>query len=996
MFEKTLQDLVKGIRANKKNPRKYIAKCIAETKTEIRTTDPNLKAQAVSKLVYLHLLGHDVGWAAFHIVEVMSQVLFRHKRIGYLAAEQCFTADTDVILLCTNLLKKELNSKNQYAVGLAINCLSNIATKEISRVLLGDIVAMLSSPRPYIRKKAVLVLFKIFLKYPQGLRLTFDRLQDKLKDDDPSVVSSAVNVICELSRKKPKNYLALAPQLYKLLTSSTNNWMLIKVVKLLGELVPEEPRLARKIMDPLVKLIRKTRAKSLLYECLKTVTLSLPYMTRNKDGRQAKSVPGIVDLCMSKFREFIEDEDQNLKYLGLVGLVSLMRFSRDVVLEHKSLVLECLNDEDVTIRVQALELVTGMITRRNIKVIVRKLSLSMESAEGHYRDELVSKIIAICSRDKYADVTDFAWYVGVLKDLANTKSSQFEEKIAQQLMDVTLRVPSVRAFAVKSLQPVLTDSGAGGRGGEHILAAAAWIIGEYANNLTHPMSAMQVLVKPASVLERSASTQGIFLNAALKIAAAFDRPDLWGVLVERITHFETSAHVNVQERALTIRAICRCVCSDRDDVDGESSKNGMEAADNILDIEVGVGETKNHGTTKMGSELLRTLRSIFSAKLAPVSERAQRKVPIPADLDLDAKINTDVSVFEEATDDGTDPERKRIDVVSFCEPVEEVDDDEEEDDDDDDDDDSEIYKVLGKTTKHRDNRTKSGRGEDWRRSTETTTEEEVEEEEEERRRKKARQRRRRRRKNDPFYLSSNASDPEDDEDAADLLNVSDIPIKKFEEGVLRDLDDDAADDDDDDDDDDGGSDLSGDSRRRKQKMIQYEVLRDEIMPEGAAVDDDDDDEDSTIRSGRVPSEDTPNDNDGDDDDSDQNLEDIDITKPLAPGELEMPTLKHRVVPDKDVATSGVGRDRRQSEKKKKKKSKKKKKKKKKKSRDRKKKEKEEGSLFGDDLLGLGDNAPSSAKEKPRRSRSKRDGKKRRSKKDPGASNDLDSLLGLSF
>ena len=48
-----------------------------------------------------------------------------------------------------------------------------------------------ASSRPYIRKKAVLVLYKIYLKYPQGLRLSFDRLKDKLKDPDPSVVSSA-------------------------------------------------------------------------------------------------------------------------------------------------------------------------------------------------------------------------------------------------------------------------------------------------------------------------------------------------------------------------------------------------------------------------------------------------------------------------------------------------------------------------------------------------------------------------------------------------------------------------------------------------------------------------------------------------------------------------------------------------------------------------------------------------------------------------------------
>lgn len=50
-----------------------------------------------------------------------------------------------------------------------------------------------------------------------------------------AVVSAAVNVICELARKNPKNYLSLAPQLYKLLTTSSNNWMLIKIIKLVSQ-----------------------------------------------------------------------------------------------------------------------------------------------------------------------------------------------------------------------------------------------------------------------------------------------------------------------------------------------------------------------------------------------------------------------------------------------------------------------------------------------------------------------------------------------------------------------------------------------------------------------------------------------------------------------------------------------------------------------------------------------------------------------------------------
>lgn len=49
------------------------------------------------------------------------------------------------------------------------------------------------------------------------------------------VQSAAVNVVCELARKNPKNYLSLAPVFFKLMTTSTNNWMLIKIIKLVSK-----------------------------------------------------------------------------------------------------------------------------------------------------------------------------------------------------------------------------------------------------------------------------------------------------------------------------------------------------------------------------------------------------------------------------------------------------------------------------------------------------------------------------------------------------------------------------------------------------------------------------------------------------------------------------------------------------------------------------------------------------------------------------------------
>ena len=43
----------------------------------------------------------------------------------------------------------------------------------------------MTSTRPYLRKKAVLIMYKVFLKFPDALRPAFPRLKEKLEDPDP-------------------------------------------------------------------------------------------------------------------------------------------------------------------------------------------------------------------------------------------------------------------------------------------------------------------------------------------------------------------------------------------------------------------------------------------------------------------------------------------------------------------------------------------------------------------------------------------------------------------------------------------------------------------------------------------------------------------------------------------------------------------------------------------------------------------------------------------
>ncbi len=704
----------------------------------------------------------------------MSSPRFAFKRIGYLAASQAFTQDTDVVLLTTNTLKKELRGavgpgmNGVYEAGLAINCLSNIVTIDLARDLLSDVTNLTVHPQPYLRKKAILCLLKMFMKYPQGLRLTFSKLQDSLlKDINPSVTSCAVNVITELSDKNPKNYLVLAPSFFALLTTSSNNWMLIKVVKLLGSLVPEEPRLARKLLDPLANIVENTQAKSLLYEAVYTITLCLPYCQKS-DGSMPSNVPSIVSLCAHTLKSFIQEPDQNLKYLGLVGFASLMVSYPKVLSDsdYRGLILACLSDDDVTIRTRALDLLVGVATRKNVMELVTQLLHHVDMAMGSYKIDLVVKIIDICSSEKYALLSDFAWYMDVLVILARTKGIENSSNVSStrnqnqnqsggqrqrkhnrelgplisgQITDVTLRVLPVRAYAVRRMISVLLQDGKDANENSHhstvgtfgmtttvnmmpeVLPAAAWIVGEYSLLIDESVSMddededemidqdelmrydsttvgtyhgiIQALTDPSNIDSAIPTTQSVFVQAAMKVFAAatvsksctdLELEACVSRLAMCLPVYMQSMDAEVQERAFTAFHLLdsfglvnakpshsdtmpslKSIENDDDDSDSsvEAKESKSSANDDLLNLVMSTPTESipnpNTATNKMtqtangslvqkcrlASETLKYL--LIPEQMKPISAKAQRKKRQAAPANIQAALEKplDTSVF---------------------------------------------------------------------------------------------------------------------------------------------------------------------------------------------------------------------------------------------------------------------------------------------------------------------------------------------------------------
>ena len=152
--------------------------------------------------------------------------------------------------------------------------------------------------------------------------------------------------------------------------------------------------MAKKLVDPLTNLIQTTPAMSLLYEAISTVTL----------GDLAH--PPLVKLSVQKLRTFVEHEDQNLKYLGLFALARFLDEYPKLVAEHNDVILKCVDDNDVSIRLRALDLLVGMVSKKNLPDIVRKLLSQLEdtnaiSSDSQYRTDMVARIVTLCSQDSY-------------------------------------------------------------------------------------------------------------------------------------------------------------------------------------------------------------------------------------------------------------------------------------------------------------------------------------------------------------------------------------------------------------------------------------------------------------------------------------------------------------------------------------------------------------------------------------------------------------------
>ena len=441
------------------------------------------------------MLGYDMDMALAAIVEVMASAKFTIRRSAYLAASLGFSKHVELALLTVNIFKKDFGSGRPFETGTALSCLACICSAEMAACLVDDVLRLLTSSRPYVRKKSLLALFRMCEAYPPALAAAFPKIKDALSDEDQSVLTACINTILEIAIRNPRNILPLLPSLFHLLTSGHNNWMLIKLLKVFQQLARVESRLGPKRSPVLVSILQTTKAKSVEIETLRTVSALNSGCT---EALKTEASSRMADLMIST--------DRNIRALAL-EILGTGNFSLDGGLESLLLAVE---DSDSTISKAALASLRPAVNAENFVSVVTAL---VTAANRTKRVEFISAVLSLGSNGDL--IPDNEWYFLLLLELLKTEVS-VSASVSDNLKKFVSTGSSIQPYAFKvatslassDVFPLLPKS---------CTETVAWLIAGLAGN---QISGSSVESLPAIALGLSTiqSTEGLWLLGKFVLA----------------------------------------------------------------------------------------------------------------------------------------------------------------------------------------------------------------------------------------------------------------------------------------------------------------------------------------------------------------------------------------------------------------------------------------------------------------------------------------------
>uniref|UniRef100_A0A182W6S3 AP-1 complex subunit gamma n=1 Tax=Anopheles minimus TaxID=112268 RepID=A0A182W6S3_9DIPT len=481
-----LRDLIRQIRAARTaaEERAVVNRECAYIRSTFREEDSVWRCRNIAKLLYIHMLGYPAHFGQLECLKLTASPRFTDKRIGYLGAMLLLDERQDVHLLITNCLKNDLNSPTQFVVGLALCTLGAIASPEMARDLAGEVEKLMRSPNAYIRKKAALCAFRIIKRVPELMEIFLPATRSLLNEKNHGILIAGVTLItemCEKSADTLNHFKKIVPNLVRILknlilagyspehdvSGVSDPFLQVKILRLLRILGHNDPDASEAMNDILAQVATNTETSknvgnTILYETVLSIM-------------DIKSEGGLRVLAVNILGRFLLNSDKNIRYVALNTLLRTVHADISAVQRHRSTILECLKDPDVSIRRRAMELSFALINSQNIRAMSKELLVFLEKADPEFKAQCSSRMVHVAER--YA--TSIRWRLDTLLSVLIAAGNYVRDDVVSSTIHLILNSPPEEQAYIGLRLWSSVHNVANSEEKQPLLQVAVWTIGEY-------------------------------------------------------------------------------------------------------------------------------------------------------------------------------------------------------------------------------------------------------------------------------------------------------------------------------------------------------------------------------------------------------------------------------------------------------------------------------------------------------------------------------------
>ncbi|XP_053985235.1 AP-1 complex subunit gamma-1 isoform X4 [Hylaeus volcanicus] len=484
-----LRDLIRQIRAARTaaEERTVVNKECAYIRSTFREEDSVWRCRNIAKLLYIHMLGYPAHFGQLECLKLIASPRFTDKRIGYLGAMLLLDERQDVHLLITNCLKNDLNSSTQFVIGLALCTLGAIASPEMARDLASEVERLMKSPNAYIRKKAALCAFRIIRRVPELMEMFLPATRSLITEKNHGVLITGVTLItemCENSVDTLNHFKKIVPNLVRILknlilagyspehdvSGVSDPFLQVKILRLLRILGRNDIDASEAMNDILAQVATNTETSknvgnTILYETVLSIM-------------DIKSESGLRVLAVNILGRFLLNNDKNIRYVALNTLLKTVYVDTSAVQRHRSTILECLKDPDVSIRRRAMELSFALVNSNNIRNMMKELLLFLERADPEFKAQCSSNIVM--SAERFAP--NKRWHLETLFKVLVAAGNYVRDDVVACTIQLISETQSQQGYAVTALWKALEKDTFDK---QPLAQVATWCIGEYGDLLLY-------------------------------------------------------------------------------------------------------------------------------------------------------------------------------------------------------------------------------------------------------------------------------------------------------------------------------------------------------------------------------------------------------------------------------------------------------------------------------------------------------------------------------